>query len=278
MSPFVIFLIVLIVAYILYYAAMITIDLNKKPKENMRSMESVDINGFVDGGQDEEQEVEEDGDSDSQGSLPVDDVKVSDYNSFEDNKRFMPEESVTENSPGLDVTQDSDVSEKESDVKQDSVGAEYKHDSDQVHSDGETSGNEDSADVSVDGSDVDVPADDTDSDSEKDNGEDKESGIPGIPDDAIIHEGDEVHKEDDDANDPFDSSLGVEKYSVTHLVSGPKKRTEGDEMADAANDTLEEVKSFSPDAIIGEISDDLLRNEDSLKDNKIVHKNEYTQL
>lgn len=95
MSPFLIFFIVVTVIYIVYYAAIITIDLNTKPKTSAESSEAVDTAGIVDESSGYSEEEQSDTDDEQPGfTINEDNSDKADNEDFDANEANGADENM----------------------------------------------------------------------------------------------------------------------------------------------------------------------------------------
>lgn len=109
MSPFFIFFIIVTICYIIYYAAIITIDLNTKPKTSTESSETVDTDGIVNESSDYSEEEQSDAEDEQPGiTINEEGSDESDNEGFNDNdadearyyhqeENFLAEQDAVEN-------------------------------------------------------------------------------------------------------------------------------------------------------------------------------------
>ena len=250
MNAFGIYMIVLSVAYFLYYVANITIDWNKKdPATQM--MESVDVEGVV--GQDDpieeevvEEEVEEPlqvgdglvtGESMDENQDHTKYMPSSEPESKETDENTVEHEEAIENETPIESGDPIEKKDEDVDVEEPEKVEESAHPEEQVEED-----------TTV---------------------EPVSSAMDSISD------GD---SSDDDDYDPFAYTPSVSPYNVVSVVSQPKHRTEADDMADAVNDSMEEASIRSYDDIEGRGLDKLLSDEKALNDKKIVYRHDLESL
>ena len=242
-------MIVLSVAYFLYYVANITIDWNKKDPTT-QVMESVDVEGVV--GQDEpieeevvEEEVEEplqDGDGLVTGESMDENqdhtkyMPSSEHESKETDKNTVEHEEAIENETPIENGDPIEKKDEDGDVEEQERVEASAHPEEQEE----------------------VPT-----------VEPVSSAM------EAISEGD---SSDDDDYDPFAYTPSVSPYNVVSVVSQPKQRTEADDKADAVNDSMEEASIRSYDDIEGRGLDKLLSDEKALNDKKIVYRHDLESL
>ena len=250
MNAFGIYMIVLSVAYFLYYVANITIDWNKKdPATQM--MESVDVEGVV--GQDEpieeevvEEEVEE--------PLQVGDGLVTGESMDEnqDHTKYMPSSEPESKETDENTVEHEEAIENETPIE--------------------------SGDP-IEKKDEDVDVEEPEKVEESAHPEEQVEEVPTVePVSSAMESISEGDSSDDDDYDPFAYTPSVSPYNVVSVVSQPKHRTEADDMADAVNDSMEEASIRSYDDIEGRGLDKLLSDEKALNDKKIVYRHDLESL
>ena len=250
MNAFGIYMIVLSVAYFLYYVANITIDWNKKdPATQM--MESVDVEGVV--GQDEpieeevvEEEVEE--------QIQVGDGLVTGESMDEnqDHTKYMPSSEPESKETDENTVEHEEAIENETPIE--------------------------SGDP-IEKKDEDVDVEEPEKVEESAHPEEQVEEVPTVePVSSAMESISEGDSSDDDDYDPFAYTPSVSPYNVVSVVSQPKHRTEADDMADAVNDSMEEASIRSYDDIEGRGLDKLLSDEKALNDKKIVYRHDLESL
>ena len=250
MSAFGNFMIVLTVAYILYYATLITKDLAKK--EVTHTMESMDVEGVV--SQDkpvkEEVEIEEE--------VPCQDGGVlTTGGSLDENPdltRFMPSSEPLSPEADENAERHEEMGRDETPIEKDEP-IEMK---DEVESEAEEAERVEDSALQEEHIDDEVPA-----------------VVPVSSD--IDNSSDEDSLEEDDY-DPFGYTPSVSPYNVVSVISQPKQRTEADDMADAVNDSLEEASHNSFDDIRDSEVHQLLSDEIVLNDKKITYHHVFESL
>lgn len=219
MSAFVIFVIVLTLGYILYYAALITIDMTAKQKSDAATEETIDADGYS----------EDDADDDV---VPRNVIENTETGGFS----FSPSVPVIEEPAEID---EADEEEPLSAQTEDEDGNAI-----------EAAAEEDTAEASEEPSDV--PAEEeqeTDEQvSEEEAPEEKpseqsteEEPVSGIEYYQEKPE-DDTDKNDFDVNDAFDPDLMTPKYGVTELVEPPVS-DEAQEKANMVNASLLSIAS-----------------------------------
>ena len=238
MSTFVIFVIVLTLGYILYYAAMITIDMTAKQKSDAVMEETINADGFSDTDADDDVvprnviENAETGGFSFSSPEPViaEPVDIAEA----DEEEPLSTTSVDEDETTIEEAKDEDTNEG-------GVAPEEVPDA---------SGEEEQP-MDVQHSDDDASVDDTSEQS------DEEEPVPGIEYYEEKTE-DNTDKQDFDVNDAFDPDLMTPKYGVTELVEPPVS-DEAQEKANMVNASLlpiaskgNQVDSFDLSRIIRE--------------------------
>ena len=237
MSTFVIFVIVLTLGYILYYAAMITIDMTAKQKSDAATEETIDADGFSDTDEDDDvvprnviENAETGGFSfSSPEPTTAEPVDIAEANEEEplstttvDNDETAVDEALNE-----DTTECADVPDEASDVSADKEQSVDEH-----------------------------PSED-DSLVEETPEQEEDEPVPGIEYYEEKQE-DDTDKKDFDVNDAFDPDLLTPKYGITELVEPPVS-DEAQEKANMVNASLlpiaskgNQVDSFDLSRIIRE--------------------------
>ena len=238
MSTFVIFVIVLTLSYILYYAAMITIDMTAKQKSDAVTEETIDADGFSDTDEDDDvvprnviENAETGGFSFSSpepaAAEPVDIAEANEEESLS-TTTVDDDETAIDEAPNEDTTEGTDVPDEASDVSADK-------------------------EQSVD----EQPSEDSSLAEEKSELKEEEEPVPGI-EYYEEKQDDDTDKEDFDVNDAFDPDLLTPKYGVTEVVEPPVS-DEAQEKANMVNASLlpiaskgNQVDSFDLSRIIRE--------------------------
>ncbi len=238
MSTFVIFVIVLTLDYILYYAAMITIDMTAKQKSDAATEETIDADGFSDTDEDDDvvprnviENAETGGFSFSSPepatAEPVDIAEANEEESLS-TTTVDDDETAIDEAPNEDTTDGTDVPDEASDVSADK---------------------EQSLDEQ--------PSEDGSLVEETPEQEDEGEPVPGIEFYEEKQE-DDTDKKDFDVNDAFDPDLLTPKYGITELVEPPVS-DEAQEKANMVNASLlpiaskgNQVDSFDLSRIIRE--------------------------
>ena len=242
-------MIVLSVAYFLYYVANITIDWNKKdPATQM--MESVDVEGVV--GQDEpieEEEVVEEVEEPLQDGDGL--VTGGSMDENQDHTKYMPASEPESKETDENTVEHEEAIENETPIE--SGDPIEKKDED---------------------GDVEEPEKVEESAHQEEQVEEVPTVEPVSSAMEAISEGDSS----DDDYDPFSYTPSVSPYNVVSVVSQPKQRTEADDKADVVNDSMEEASIRSYDDIEGRGLDKLLSDEKALNEKKIVYRHDLESL
>ena len=219
MSAFVIFVIVLTLGYILYYAALITIDMTAKQKSDAATEETIDADGYS----------EDDADDDV---VPRNVIENAETGGFS----FSPSVPVIEEPAEIDEADEEEpLSAQTEDVDGNTV---------------EDAAEEDTAEASEEPSDV--PAEEEQETDEQVSEEEapvekpseqttEEEPVSGIEYYQEKPE-DDTDKNDFDVNDAFDPDLMTPKYGVTELVEPPVS-DEAQEKANMVNASLLSIAS-----------------------------------
>ena len=219
MSAFVIFVIVLTLGYILYYAAMITIDMTAKQKSDAATEETIDADGYS----------EDDADDDV---VPRNVIENTETGGFS----FSPSVPVIEEPAEIDEADEEEpLSAQTEDVDGNTV---------------EDAAEEDTAEASEEPSDV--PAEEEQETDEQVSEEEapveepseqttEEEPVSGIEYYQEKPE-DDTDKNDFDVNDAFDPDLMTPKYGVTELLEPPVS-DEAQEKANMVNASLLSIAS-----------------------------------
>ena len=219
MSAFVIFVIVLTLGYILYYAALITIDMTAKQKSDAATEETIDADGYS----------EDDADDDV---VPRNVIENTETGGFS----FSPSVPVIEEPAEIDEADEEEpLSAQTEDVDGNAI---------------EDAAEEDTAEASEEPSDV--PAEEEQETDEQVSEEEapveepseqptEEEPVSGIEYYQEKPE-DDTNKNDFDVNDAFDPDLMTPKYGVTELVEPPVS-DEAQEKANMVNASLLSIAS-----------------------------------
>ena len=222
MSAFVIFVIVLTLGYILYYAALITIDMTAKQKSDAATEETIDADGYSEDDADDDVvprnviENTETGGFSFSPSVPVIEEPAEIDEADEEEPLSAQTEDVDgntiEDASEEDSAEEADVSEEPSDVP-----AEEEQETDEQVSEEE------------------APVEES---SEQTTEEEPVSGIEYYQEKPE----DDTDKNDFDVNDAFDPDLMTPKYGVTELVEPPVS-DEAQEKANMVNASLLSIAS-----------------------------------
>ena len=219
MSAFVIFVIVLTLGYILYYAALITIDMTAKQKSDAATEETIDADGYS----------EDDSDDDV---VPRNVIENTETGGFS----FSPSVPVIEEPAEIDEADEEEpLSAQTEDVDGNAI---------------EDAAEEDTAEASEEPSDV--PAEEeqeTDEQVSKEEAPVEESSEQTTEEEPVSgieyyqeKPEDDTDKNDFDVNDAFDPDLITPKYGVTELVEPPVS-DEAQEKANMVNASLLSIAS-----------------------------------
>ena len=238
MSTFVIFVIVLTLGYILYYAAMITIDMTAKQKSDAVMEETINADGFSD----------TDADDDVVPRNVIENAETGGF-SFS-----SPEPAIAETVDIAEADEEEPLSTTTVDEEETTIDEAKDKDTNEGGEAPEevpdASGEEEQP-MDVQSSDADASVDDTSEQS------DEEEPVPGIEyyEEKPV---DDTEKQDFDVNDAFDPDLLTPKYGVTELVEPPVS-DEAQEKANMVNASLlpiaskgNQVDSFDLSRIIRE--------------------------
>ena len=225
MSTFVIFVIVLTLGYILYYAAMITIDMTAKQKSDVVMEETINADGYSDTDADDD-------------VVPRNVIENAETGGFS----FSSPEPV--------IAEPVDIAEADEEEPLSTTTVDEDETTIDEAKDEDTNEGTDDPDEVSDASDE-VSADETPE------MEDEEEPVPGIEYYEEKPE-DNTEKQDFDVNDAFDPDLLTPKYGVTELVEPPVS-DEAQEKANMVNASLlpiaskgNQVDSFDLSRIIRE--------------------------
>ena len=219
MSAFVIFVIVLTLGYILYYAAMITIDMTAKQKSDAATEETIDADGYS----------EDDADDDVVPRNVIENTETGGF-SFSPSVPVIEEpaeiDEADEEEPLSAQTEDVDGNANEDASEEDT--AEASEEPSDVPAEEEQETDEQ---VSEEEAPVEEP-------SEQPTEEEPVSGIEYYQEKPE----DDTDKNDFDVNDAFDPDLMTPKYGVTELVEPPVS-DEAQEKANMVNASLLSIAS-----------------------------------
>ena len=238
MSTFVIFVIVLTLGYILYYAAMITIDMTAKQKSEAVMEETINADGFS----------ETDADDDVVPRNVIENAETGGF-SFS-----SPEPVIAEPVDIAEADEEEPLSTTTVDEEETSIDEAKDEDTNEGTDDpDEVSDASEEAEQPMD----EKPSEDSISEEETSEPEDEEEPVPGIEYYEEKPE-DDTEKQDFDVNDAFDPDLLTLKYGVTELVEPPVS-DEAQEKANMVNASLlpiaskgNQVDSFDLSRIIRE--------------------------
>ena len=219
MSAFVIFVIVLTLGYILYYAAMITIDMTAKQKSDAATEETIDADGYS----------EDDADDDV---VPRNVIENAETGGF----------SFSSQAPVIEEPAEIDEADEEEPLSAQTEGVDGNAIEDAAE--------EDTAEASEEPSDV--PAEE---EQETDEQVSEEEAPVEKPSEQVTEEEpvsgieyyqekleDDTDKNDFDVNDAFDPDLMTPKYGVTELLEPPVS-DEAQEKANMVNASLLSIAS-----------------------------------
>ena len=219
MSTFVIFVIVLTLGYILYYAALITIDMTAKQKSDAATEETIDADGYSEDDADDDVvprnviENTETGGFSFSPSVPV----IEEPAEIDEADEEEPLSAQTEDVDGNTVEDAAEEDTAEASEKPSDVPAEEEQETDEQ--------------VSEEEAPVEEP-------SEQPMEEEPVSGIEYYQEKPE----DDTDKNDFDVNDAFDPDLMTPKYGVTELVEPPVSY-EAQEKANMVNASLLSIAS-----------------------------------
>ena len=219
MSTFVIFVIVLTLGYILYYAALITIDMTAKQKSDAATEETIDADGYSEDDADDDVvprnviENTETGGFSFSPSVPV----IEEPAEIDEADEEEPLSAQTEDVDGNTVEDAAEEDTAEASEKPSDVPAEEEQETDEQ--------------VSEEEAPVEEP-------SEQPTEEEPVSGIEYYQEKPE----DDTDKNDFDVNDAFDPDLMTPKYGVTELVEPPVS-DEAQEKANMVNASLLSIAS-----------------------------------
>ena len=201
MSTFVIFVIVLTLGYILYYAAMITIDMTAKQKSDAVTEETINADGYSDS--DEDDDV-----------VPRNVIENAETGGF---SFSSPEPVITEPVDIAEANEEEPLSTTTVDEEETTI--------DEAKDEDTNEGTDDPDEVSDASEETEQPMDEQPSEDEVSADEtpemeDEEEPVSGI---EYYEEKPEenTEKQDFDVNDAFDPDLLTPKYGVTELVEPP---------------------------------------------------------
>ena len=219
MSAFVIFVIVLTLGYILYYAALITIDMTAKQKSDAATEETIDADGYS----------EDDADDDV---VPRNVIENTETGGFS----FSPSVPVIEEPAEIDEADEEEpLSAQTEDVDGNTVEDAAEEDTAEASEEPSDVPAEEEQETDEQVSEEEAPVEEP---SEQPTEEEPVSGIEYYQEKLE----DDTDKNDFDVNDAFDPDLMTPKYGVTELVEPPVS-DEAQEKANMVNASLLSIAS-----------------------------------
>ena len=219
MSAFVIFVIVLTLGYILYYAALITIDMTAKQKSDAATEETIDADGYS--------EVDADDDV-----VPRNVIENTETGGFS----FSPSVPVIEEPAEIDEADEEEpLSAQTEDVDGNTVEDAAEEDTSEASEEPSDVPAEEEQETDEQVSEEEAPVEEP---SEQPTEEEPVSGIEYYQEKPE----DDTDKNDFDVNDAFDPDLMTPKYGVTELVEPPVS-DEAQEKANMVNASLLSIAS-----------------------------------
>lgn len=219
MSAFVIFVIVLTLGYILYYAALITIDMTAKQKSDAATEETIDADGYS----------EDDADDDV---VPRNVIENTETGGFS----FSPSVPVIEEPAEIDEADEEEpLSAQTEDVDGNAIEDAAKEDTAEASEEPSDVPAEEEQETDEQVSEEEAPVEEP---SEQPTEEEPVSGIEYYQEKPE----DDTNKNDFDVNDAFDTDLMTPKYGVTELVEPPVS-DEAQEKANMVNASLLSIAS-----------------------------------
>ena len=219
MSAFVIFVIVLTLGYILYYAALITIDMTAKQKSDAATEETIDADGYS----------EDDADDDV---VPRNVIENTETGGFS----FSPSVPVIEEPAEIDEADEEEpLSAQTEDVDGNTVEDAAEEDTAEASEEPSDVPAEEEQETDEQVSEEEAPVEES---SEQTTEEEPVSGIEYYQEKPE----DDTDKNDFDVNDAFDPDLMTPKYGVTELVEPPVS-DEAQEKANMVNASLLSIAS-----------------------------------
>ena len=219
MSAFVIFVIVLTLGYILYYAALITIDMTAKQKSDAATEETIDADGYS----------EDDADDDV---VPRNVIENTETGGFS----FSPSVPVIEEPAEIDEADEEEpLSAQTEDVDGNTVEDAAEEDTSEASEEPSDVPAEEEQETDEQVSEEEAPVEEP---SEQPTEEEPVSGIEYYQEKPE----DDTDKNDFDVNDAFDPDLMTPKYGVTELVEPPVS-DEAQEKANMVNASLLSIAS-----------------------------------
>ena len=219
MSAFLIFVIVLTLGYILYYAALITIDMTAKQKSDAATEETIDADGYS----------EDDADDDV---VPRNVIENTETGGFS----FSPSVPVIEEPAEIDEADEEEpLSAQTEDVDGNTVEDAVEEDTAEASEEPSDVPAEEEQETDEQVSEEEAPVEEP---SEQPTEEEPVSGIEYYQEKPE----DDTDKNDFDVNDAFDPDLITPKYGVTELVEPPVS-DEAQEKANMVNASLLSIAS-----------------------------------
>ena len=219
MSAFVIFVIVLTLGYILYYAALITIDMTAKQKSDAATEETIDADGYS----------EDDADDDV---VPRNVIENTETGGFS----FSPSVPVIEEPAEIDEADEEEpLSAQTEDVDGNTVEDAAEEDTSEASEEPSDVPAEEEQETDEQVSEEEAPVEEP---SEQTTEEEPVSGIEYYQEKPE----DDTDKNDFDVNDAFDPDLMTPKYGVTELLEPPVS-DEAQEKANMVNASLLSIAS-----------------------------------
>ena len=219
MSAFLIFVIVLTLGYILYYAALITIDMTAKQKSDAATEETIDADGYS----------EDDADDDV---VPRNVIENTETGGFS----FSPSVPVIEEPAEIDEADEEEpLSAQTEDVDGNTVEDAAEEDTSEASEEPSDVPAEEEQETDEQVSEEEAPVEEP---SEQPTEEEPVSGIEYYQEKPE----DDTNKNDFDVNDAFDPDLMTPKYGVTELVEPPVS-DEAQEKANMVNASLLSIAS-----------------------------------
>ena len=207
MSTFVIFIIVLTLGYVLYYAAMITFDLTAKKKSEAASEETIDADGEYD--EEEEFAPRIVSENTTSGGFSISDPDTSDVEEASEEISEADEQSSEDNAHNIEDNEDPSETESATNGDVEDV-SDIEESEEEQPSDEETPSEDD------------APTEDAPKDEEPDGTTGTENEPPIITMVKYSEEEPAEKQEEEpfDENKAFDKTLFTPKYDVTEIV-GP---------------------------------------------------------
>ena len=219
MSAFLIFVIVLTLGYILYYAALITIDMTAKQKSDAATEETIDADGYS----------EDDADDDV---VPRNVIENTETGGFS----FSPSVPVIEEPAEIDEADEEEpLSAQTEDVDGNTVEDAAEEDTSEASEEPSDIPAEEEQETDEQVSEEEAPVEEP---SEQTTEEEPVSGIEYYQEKPE----DDTDKNDFDVNDAFDPDLMTPKYGVTELLEPPVS-DEAQEKANMVNASLLSIAS-----------------------------------